>query len=507
MIKILHIIDKLSSAGPTRSLMASVKYALQQNLIQEHSIITLESEVYPLSLIKAKQAGIKVFRKPHKEILIQEIEKADIVQIHFWNNPSIYEFLRLEFPPMRLLSWFKIIGDKPPQIITPELLNYSDFALTTSPYTLNLPVFHRICENQKDVVYGISNWDRLKNLQPQPHDTFNVGYIGTVNFAKMHPNYISMNASVSIPEVKFIVCGGGIEKQLEEEVNQLGMADKFDFRGYVENIKPVLETLDVFGYPLCEDTYATSEKSLQEAMYAQIPPVVFPYGGVKCLVENNQTGLVVNSESEYREAIEYLYHHPQERIRLGKNARDYALKNFNSEYWAKKLDDIYQQMMTLPKRKRLWQDSVNFSQDKTPAELFIQSLGEYAPQFQLSLSCDDTEELLKAEAKIAQSSVLLWGGEGGIIQYRNYYPHDAYLRLWCALVLQNQNRYSSALLEFKKAIELGFYHWRIYWYIAQCAIILKDLETAKTSLEYVIKNNPRFIPAHKILNSLCENQK
>ncbi|BAQ65146.1 glycosyl transferase [Geminocystis sp. NIES-3709] len=447
-------------------MIASVKYELQQNIIQQHVIITLQSEVYPLTLIQAKQVGINVIRKPDRKTLIEEIEKADIVQVHFWNNPTIYEFLRLELPPIRLLLWFHIIGDRPPQIITEDLVNYSDFTLTTSPYSLKLTVFQN--NNDKtDIVYGITDWERLSNLQPQPHDTFNVGYIGTVNFAKMHPNYISMSASVSIPHVKFIVCGGGIEKQLQNEVEQLGIANKFEFRGYVEKIKSILEILDVFGYPLCEDTYATSEKSLQEAMYAGIPPVVFPYGGVKCLVEHNQTGLIVNSETEYKEAIEYLYHHPEERLKLGNNARQYAHENFNSEYWTKKLNTIYDKMMESPKNKRLWQNLAKFTD--TPAELFIQSLGESAPQFKISMSDIDTEELLIADRKIAQSSVLLSGGEGGIFQYRNYYPDDRYLRLWSGLVLQNQNRHSSAVSEFQASIKLGFNHWRIYEYLNQSA--------------------------------------
>lgn len=466
MIKILHILDKLSSAGPTRSLIACAKYALEQNIIQHHTIITLQSEVYPLTLIQAKQAGIKVIRKPDRETLIEEIEKADIVQVHFWNNPEIYEFLRLKLPPMRLLLWFKIIGLRPPQIITQDLVNYSDFALTTSSYSLELPVFQNN-RHKADVVYGIADWDRLSNLQPQPHDTFNIGYIGTVNFAKMHPNYISMSASISIPNVKFIVCGGGIEKQLQNEVEQLGIGNKFEFRGYVEKIKPVLEILDVFGYPLCEDTYAAAEKSLQEAMYAGIPPVVFPYGGVKCLVQHNKTGLIVHSELEYQQAIEYLYHHPEERLRLGKNARNYALKYFNSQYWTKKLNSIYEKIMQSPKKKRLWQDSVKFAQ--TPAELFIQSLGESAPQFKISMSGVNTEELLTADQKIAQSSVLLSGGEGGIFQYRNYYPDDPYLRLWSGLVLQHQNRHSSAVSEFTNAIELGCNDSRVYEYLNQSA--------------------------------------
>jgi len=54
-------------------------------------------------------------------------------------------------------------------------------------------------------------------------------------------------------------------------------------------IKPVIETFDVYGYPLCADTYASGELNLQEVMYAGVPPVVFPYGGVKGLVEHDRT--------------------------------------------------------------------------------------------------------------------------------------------------------------------------------------------------------------------------
>jgi glycosyltransferase involved in cell wall biosynthesis len=502
MIKILHILDKIAGSGPTRSLISAVKIAKKLGLKQQHKIIALNKEVYPFSFINAKQAGITVIRKPSLQVFFEEIEKADIVQVHFWNNPGIYEFLRRDKPSMRLLIWYKILGDAPPQIITEELLDYSDFTVATSLSTLQLPVFKNIDPALTDLVYGIADWDRLANIKPKSHEGFNVGYIGTVNFAKMHPNYIPMSASVEIPNVKIIVCGGGIEKELQNQTTKIDAADKFEFRGYVENIKPILEILDVFGYPLCEDTYATSEKSLQEAMYAGIPPVVFPYGGIKHLVKDMQTGLVVSSELEYKQAIEFLYHNPNERLWLGENAREFALKHFNSEHWVLKLHDVYERMIQSPKHRRSWKIPSLMLDKPIAAELFIQSLGMSAPQFQVSYTGINMQELLVAEAKIAESSVLLTGGEGGIMQYRNYYPDDPHLRLWSGLALQQHGRHSTALSEFSTAIKLGCNRPSTYWHLYKSAINVNDFQTAADALIRVTKFAPDFKEAKECLSQM-----
>lgn len=482
MLKILHIIDTLSSAGPTRSLIAAAKYATQLGIVQQHRAIVLQFTVYPLALILAKQAGIVVLRQPDREILLQEISQADIVQVHFWNNPQLYDLLRDDLPPMRLLVWLMVLGDMPPQIVTPALVEYADFVLATSPCTLNLPIFETLSTAQQerkiDVVYGIADWDRLANLQARAHPTFNVGYIGTVNFAKMHPHYISMSAAIAVPDVRFIVCGGGIQSILQQQALDLGATEKFEFRGYVENIKTVLETLDVFGYPLCADTYGTSEKSLQEAMYAGIPPVVFPYGGVKDLVKHQHTGLIVATEAEYQQAIEYLYHHPDFRLELGQNAAEYARKVFDGHQATQKLDRIYARMMEFPKRQRSWKDSLT---QPTPAALFVQTLGTSAPQFHLSMTAIDDNVLLAADTKISESSALLTGGEGGIIHYRNSYPQDGYLRLWSGLVLQHQCKYAAAAIEFAAAIERGVTRWHVHWYLAQSAVQIQDATMAQTA--------------------------
>lgn len=488
-LKILHIIEKLSGAGPTRSLLAAAKYAKQLSLPQQHRVITLQSQAYPVALLLAKQAGVSVIRQPTLADIQAEINQADIVQVHFWNSPQLYEFLYADLPPMRLLLWFKILGNYPPQVITQELLNFADWVIPTSPDTLQLPIFRTIKPIQ--TIPGIADFERLNSFQTRPHSGFNVGYIGTVNFSKMHPNYIPMHAAIEIPNVQFIVCGGTNE-QLQQQAEQLGVAGKFHFKGYVENIKAVLAEVDVFGYPLCQDTYATSEKSLQEAMYVGIPPVVFPHGGVRNLVEDGETGLIVDSEQEYQQAIEYLYRHPEVRQRLGNNARQFMRKQFSPENAVRQFEEIYQQLKERPKRQRQLYD---FSLKPSPAQLFIRSLGESAPEFGQSLLADDINDLLAADQVIASASTLLAKGEGGVIQYRNYYPDDCFLRFWSGLILHQEARYAQAIAEWQAAIELGFQHWRIYWYLAQAFTQLGD-EVAKVDmLRTVIQSAPYFEPA------------
>ncbi|WP_293058478.1 methyltransferase domain-containing protein, partial [Okeania sp. SIO2B3] len=500
MLKILHIIQQLSRGGAGRSMVATAKYSSRMGVVQQHRVLSLlPAETEAVSL--GNNEGMYVINQPNQEIIWSEIEAADIVHIHFWNNPEIYELLCSELPAMRLVFWFKIIGDRAPHIITKELLEYADFSIVTSPYTLELPVFESVSSTKKNlstsVVYGIADFDRLDDFQPQFHETFNVGYIGTVDFAKMYSNYVGMSAKVNIPNVKFIVCGG-INNYLRKEAEKLGAVERFEFRSYVENIKSVLEVLDVFGYPLCEDTYATSEKSLQEAMWVGVPPVVFPFGGIKRLVIHNQTGLVVNNETEYKNAIEYLYFHPEERMRLGRNAQEYARQNFSPESSTNKINEIYDYLLKQPKIKHQWDRN-----KLSGAELFIQSLGETAENFSVSMKSENISELLFAENQISHSSPVLCNRYGGgIFHYRDYYLKDGYLRLWSGLVLQKQSQHHQAISEFTAAINLGCNNWRVGYYLAISAEKVNDFDLAEKVLRQVLQKAPSFTPATEILQKI-----
>ena len=59
-------------------------------------------------------------------------------------------------------------------------------------------------------------------------------------------------------------------------------------------------------------------------------------------------------EIEYKNAIEYLYFYPEERLRLSRNAREYARQNFHPEQGTKKINKIYTQLLKKPKRKQTY---------------------------------------------------------------------------------------------------------------------------------------------------------
>ncbi|MCT7980528.1 glycosyltransferase family 4 protein [Laspinema olomoucense] len=518
-IKILHIMQSLGIGGAALSMMATAKYSSKLGGFQ-HRIMSL-APAKPNAVEKAIEAGMRVINAPDRATLVREIESADIVQVHFWNNPQLYEFLRSNLPEMRLLMWFHIAGDRAPQVITPKLVGFSDFAIACNPYSYELPVFHSLPTEVRchkiGMVYDGTDFERLSNLQPQVHDSFNVGYIGTVNLAKMHPNYVPMSAAINIPNVRFIVCGGPFKSYFKQQAGLLGATERFEFRGFVEDIKSVLENLDIYGYPVGEDTYAAAELNLQEAMFAGVPPVVFPYGGIKRLVVDDYTGLIVHSELEYKQAIEYLYHHPEERARLGGNAREYAKQIFGAENAAKKLNPIYERLLQRPKRDRTWgvmmgyrqvdqlislEDVTGKVEKLSGSECFIQSLGDTAPEFKVSQASDNIEELFEADHQIARASTLLATGEGGISQYRDYYENDGYLSFWWGLRDQYQGKYDAALTEFIKAIDLGCNHWRLGWYVAQLALKVNNIPLAKQAVSEVIRAVPDFAEAHELLESI-----
>ncbi len=493
MGKILHVIERLSGGGPTRSLIALISSMSEIGCRHEHRIMSLTSAAYPYALILARKAGATVLRQPSDEQICSEIKAADIVQMHFWNTPAQVEFLIRDLPEMRLCLWFKILGNAPPQIITDALVDMADWVTLTSPASRHVPSIQRLEGTEKferiNVVPGIADFGRLRHFEKNNDAPFTIGYIGTVNFSKMHRDFIAISTAARIPQVRFIVCGGGCRDVLLDEARGLASAERFVFKGFVENIKPVLESMDIFGYPLCADTYATSEKSLQEAMYCGIPPVVFPHGGVAYLVEHERTGLVVHSTDAYRQALEFLYHHPAERTRIGKNAKAHIEEHFSPEKAAGQFQATYRNIMRYPKRRRRWSappipgTNTTATVDDPGAERFITSLGHAGCHFATRVTAGDLDDAFGAERAISASTPLLSGGEGGIKQYRNHYPQSPHLRLWSGLVLLSEGKYRSAITEFNAATELGLSQSRLQGYVAEAARHIRGLEPAEAALD------------------------
>ena len=387
-----------------------------------------------------------------------------MVLVHFWNTPELYEFLRGELPPVRLAAWAHVAGNSPPQIVTGELVELVDVFAVTAPGTARLPVF----TDAPPLIPAAPDPERVAGAQRRPHSGFNVGYVGTLDFAKLHPRFAELCGEVDIPDARFIVCGAG-----EAAATIAAQVDgRVELRGYVEEIGPILAELDVFGYPLAAGNYATSDLALQEAMAAGIPPVVLAHGEPQELVEHGITGLVARDEADYPRAIEYLCTNPRERLRLGENARARAGRRRPADV-AEEWQSLFTELLEHPKTPR-------HARPLTGAQAFVESLGATAPEFAASLTAVTEEDALEAEARIAGAPpVLASASGGGILHYRRHYPNDAHLRIWSALVLEAAGKHVYAAAELTAARQLGCGAPRVSHYLARAEKALRAKETVQ----------------------------
>ena len=498
--RILHVIAQLSPGGASRAAITVARYSTRRGAYQ-HSLLSLLPAA-PLGAALAREAGLALLDAPLAAEVHSAIAGADVVHLHFWNTPELYALLRAPWPAARLILWLHVGGASMPQVVTAEVAAFGDRVVAGSAYNSELPVLRAPHAAPASLITEPADLEALAGLQPLPHAGFNVGYIGTVDFEKMNADFIALSAAVRVP-ARFIVCGpGGGYEQLRRQVQRLGVAERFDFRGYLRDLRAVLAELDVLGYPLCPDNYSSAELVLREAMFAGVPPVVLPYGGAARVVTDGVTGVVAADAAGYGAAIERLFHNPLERARLGRNGHDEVASHFTPEAAAAQFDALYAAVLQRPKRERAWTGAAH-----SGAEQFIEALGEGAGDFITSRSAAEpgaaVDACLAAEARIGAASPLLASAtSGGVLHYRRYFPSDAYLRLWAGLVLHGQGRHALAVAEFAQAARLGLDHWRVAWYQAQAAEACGATERARAAADAVLQAAPLFEPAQALRQRL-----
>ena len=457
-LNVLHIIPRFVGGGPERSLLAFIDAERFAGATNWHAVAVLEPPVALHMFLAARRLGVELRVRPEPSTLVQLIDDADLVEIHFWNHPALTTLLRtLHFPPARVLVWSHVLGTRAPQVLTEEIVKFADRLVLTSELSRESAGARAARERNVpvDCILAIVDMRRLDGFTPRQHDGICIGYIGVVNAAKMHSRFAEMSAAICVPGARFVVCGGGGgESELSRRFKALGISERVEIRGPVENIRAALEEFDIFGYPLAEDTYATSETALQEAMWVGIPPVVFGHGGVRCLVEHDRTGLVATTEEGYARAIERLACDSVLRYRLGEEAHRFARATFDPARWCRAADEVVVAMMAEPRRAR---PPLPGAGDGAAAN-FVRSLGDQAGPFAVSLAGSprySLEQVAAADREIGLASPLLARGEGGIAHHRNVFLNDPHFRFWAGLVCSAAGSHSIAAAEFAAADALG----------------------------------------------------
>lgn len=356
------------------------------------------------------------------------IVESDIVLLHWYNNPLLYEFLvTLQIPPCRLIVWAHANNLYPPYVMPEKLVNMCDRFIFTSPVSMQAREYQSLSIEQKSkfgAIWSVADMTPFLNVKRPHHDTFNIGYAGTIDFnSKMHPDFVAMCKAINIPDAVFIICGDGPHvNRLKQQVKDAGLWNRFIFSGRVSDLSTWYAQMDVFGYPLYEKHYGTCEQVLGEAMAAGAVPVVLNNPSEYLIVSHNYNG-IVTSTSNYPREIERLHDNPDVLKKLSNNARKRSCELYNTDAVISQWRREFESIMETDRTRKSWYA------DEVGSLLFSQSLGGYARILE-SGDINDIIAMFKSNRQWFSES------KGSILQYSQVYPHDKKLKEWRGIISQ-----------------------------------------------------------------------
>ena len=374
---------------------------------------------------RIQAAGCELVIQPDQIELKRRIAATDILQLEWWNHPATLAALcALSSLPMRLLVWCHQSGLINP-VIPAGLADSAHRFVLTSPCSLqakNIVDSYALKEGRVTVVSSGVGCDELPPVPARDSSndrSLAVGYLGSLNFSKLHPDYIAWLSAVDLPDFRVRLIGDALNRtELEHQCAVVGRPGLVEFTGYKENVAAALSSLDVLAYLLNPRHYGTAENALLEAMAMGVVPVVLNNPAEEAIVTHGETGLVVSSQSEFADAIHFLRENPSERAALAQRAAKKARGTFTGERTQQSFCKQYQAVSGEPKKR------VDFCGvfGAAPAEWFLACHGD--PNVFVR---DGT---LSMQKNIRVPYDLLEKSKGSVFHFLKHFPNDQVIRKW-----------------------------------------------------------------------------
>jgi glycosyltransferase involved in cell wall biosynthesis len=171
-----------------------------------------------------------------------------------------------------------------------------------------------------------------------------VGIVGRLVPIKDHRT--ALEAFLQLPDnVHLAIVGDGEERNvIEELVGSMGLESRVHFLGWRMDVETVMSSLDVV---LLSSRNEGSPVALIEASACGVPVVATDVGGVRSVVQDGQTGLLVppGSPSPMARAVETLIADPGLRAHMGEAGRAHVMERFALERLVADIRTLYSDLL------------------------------------------------------------------------------------------------------------------------------------------------------------------
>ena len=115
------------------------------------------------------------------------------------------------------------------------------------------------------------------------------------------------------------------------------------FMGYRTDIPNILPLIDILVNPSNEEGFGIS---LLEGMAMEKPVIATSVGGIKEIVENGVTGILIPSrdQQQFATAVIELAENKEKQALMGKSGKERANKYFTIERMLESIDSLYQEL-------------------------------------------------------------------------------------------------------------------------------------------------------------------
>lgn len=310
------------------------------------------------SFLKVKKhIGIQYFLRTVFLLAVIKKQRVTHIHAHFGAGGAHMAMIISEFtgiPFSFTTHAFDIFRNDTDYSLLHRKIEKAQWVRCTYQYNKNffLKLYNNIPQNKYHIIHLAVDIKKYASVTKRTHENFHILSVSNLVEKKGIEFMVKACRILKDRGYKFIytMIGDGPERErLDAMVNSFGLKDTIIMKGNLPNHDLIkhFEITDVFALPCIVAHNGDMDgipTALMEAMVAGIPTISTRVSGIPELIQDKETGLLVNEKNEFElaEAIEKIMKDPLLAERLAKQGREKVRRDFNIEYTAKDITVLFQ---------------------------------------------------------------------------------------------------------------------------------------------------------------------